>query len=123
MASTSTMELPLVSDETGLQEEGSAQTFTRTSARTRNKSQRFLELEETNRAFAAAKARAAESGVEQVEKSRTVKAGKGKGKRRVKKEEVYCICKNEGDGPMIECGGCNDWYVGPAASCLYTARS
>jgi hypothetical protein len=91
-----------------------AQGTTRTSARTRNKSQRFIELEETNRAFAAAKARAAAEGSTSFvpEKSRVVKTkSKGKARSKAKKEELYCICKDQGEGPMIECGGCNDWLV------------
>ena len=36
-------------------------------------------------------------------------AGKTKPKGRPKK--VYCVCKTADSGAMIECEGCNDWYV------------
>lgn len=97
----------------------------RTSGRNKVKSQRVIEMEDTARMVAAAKARQkaeAEalargeakpssivgSDASKAKASRT----KGKGKGKAKKEEVYCVCKkpsSDDDGPMIECAECNDW--------------
>ncbi|KAK4689624.1 hypothetical protein P7C73_g487, partial [Tremellales sp. Uapishka_1] len=70
----------------------------RTSSRTKTKSQRAIDLEETNRAFALAKSRA---------KAEEDKEKKRKGK---KAKQVYCLCKTSDPGPMIECGECNNWF-------------
>ncbi|KAK8854541.1 hypothetical protein IAR55_003280 [Kwoniella newhampshirensis] len=76
---------------------------TRTSGRARHKSQRALESEDTKRLIASA---SKEVAADSKPKSR---GAKGK-KKKKEEEEVYCICKQNTDGPMIECGECNDWF-------------
>jgi hypothetical protein len=99
----------------------------RLSSRPRVKSQRAIESEHVDRLLARAKHNARQQELQaQREGSASTatsdqlkktskgdgvgKAPKRKGKR-VKVDEVYCICKGDGeDGrPMIECGQCDDW--------------
>lgn len=97
----------------------------RTSGRNKVKSQRVIEMEDTARMVAAAKAKQkAEQEAEargdvkpsnktgsDVSKAKNSKT-KGKGKGKAKKVDLYCVCKkpsDEDDGPMIECAECNDW--------------
>ena len=96
----------------------------RTSGRNKVKSQRVIEMEDTARMVAAAKARqkaeaeaqargegkpSSFAGSGDAPKGKTIRTKrKGKGK----KQEVYCVCKkpsSDDDGPMIECAECNDW--------------
>jgi hypothetical protein len=72
-------------------------------SRTRVKSQRALESEQTNRLIARAK-QEEQKGAVVIPKKRVKKE---------KKVEIYCICKTPGDDgrPMIECGTCSDWCV------------
>lgn len=89
------------------------------SRRTRVKSQRALESEQTDRILARAKTqqRAGESSTAEASTSTSAavappapKRAKGKAKKQ-DGQTLYCICKTDGeDGrPMIECGICNDW--------------
>lgn len=95
------------------------------STRTRVKSQRALESEDSNRLLAQAKkaqldaesgegdVAIAESSTAAAKRTRPKKKavpGKGKSRKTKGEEEVWCICRtSEGDTPMIECGVCNDW--------------
>ncbi|WVF67639.1 hypothetical protein IAT40_002397 [Kwoniella sp. CBS 6097] len=81
---------------------------TRTTGRTRVKSQRVLEAEDTKR-FLKTQADASKE-TPASEHSNPASSSKTKGKGRKKEEETYCICKTDTDGPMIECGECNDWF-------------
>ncbi|WVR09371.1 hypothetical protein IAU60_006437 [Kwoniella sp. DSM 27419] len=58
--------------------------------RTRVKSQRVLEAEDTRRYL---------RGAREVVREPTPEP------------EVYCVCRTDSGGPMIECGECNDWWV------------
>lgn len=88
----------------------------RTSGRVKNKSQRALESEDTLKLVARARERArlaAEGGGPEQSASggkRRISKREAKGKR--EERESWCLCESsESSGPMIECGGCNDWYV------------
>ncbi|KAK6910949.1 hypothetical protein I203_104984 [Kwoniella mangroviensis CBS 8507] len=88
----------------------------RTTGRTRVKSQRVLEAEETKRylhkqAQAQSQAEEVVSALEKpASKSKSQAKGKKSKGKKVAEGQVYCICKTDNDGPMIECGECNDWY-------------
>ena len=97
-------------------------TTSRISSRARNKSQRALESEDTNRLLAKAKALAqasaesptgsGEASTSKTQNGRLKDKHTRKGKAKKKQDEVWCICKTSGGNePMIECGVCNDWYV------------
>nr|XP_019044990.1 hypothetical protein I302_06906 [Kwoniella bestiolae CBS 10118]OCF23920.1 hypothetical protein I302_06906 [Kwoniella bestiolae CBS 10118] len=86
---------------------------TRTTGRTRVKSQRVLEAEETKQyllkqAHAHTQAQGTASAEPPASKP-VSNTKKGKGKKKVE-DQVYCICKTDNEGPMIECGECNDWF-------------
>ncbi|WVQ80009.1 hypothetical protein IAT38_002110 [Cryptococcus sp. DSM 104549] len=83
-------------------------TTARSSGRVRTKSQRVLEHEDTKRLLASQEY-ASPSGSSARGTARLPSPKGGKGKVRKKKEEVYCVCKRDSDGPMIECSQCNDW--------------
>ncbi|WVQ95214.1 hypothetical protein IAU59_002308 [Kwoniella sp. CBS 9459] len=99
----------------GERSESPSTTTTRTTGRTRVKSQRVLEAEDTKRFLrnqAEASKEAATSDQKKPASSSSSSAkskAKGKGKKH-KEEETYCICKTNADGPMIECDQCNDWF-------------
>jgi len=82
----------------------------RTSSRARNKSQRQLESELTNRYF---KAKTAPGDTPEPIAIAVKREAKRSVKRKGKKDAVYCICRSDGNEgrPMIECGECNDWSV------------
>ncbi|WVQ68540.1 uncharacterized protein L199_006749 [Kwoniella botswanensis] len=86
----------------------------RTTGRTRVKSQRVLEAEETKRYLHKQAQSQAEEVVSALEKPASKSKSQAKGKKskgkKVAEGQVYCICKTDNDGPMIECGECNDWY-------------
>ena len=82
------------------------------STRTRIKSQRAIDSEFTDRLFAKPKDKPVASVPAVVEvKGKTKGKRAGPGKKKGKKDEVYCVCRSDGaDGrPMIECGVCTDW--------------
>lgn len=99
----------------------------RTSNRVKNKSQRAIESEDTQKLIARARERARLAAEGEAGSNRSgsvvtdgapIKSGpkkvsgkKGKpGKR--KEREYWCLCKStDGSGPMIECWECNDWFV------------
>ncbi|OCF38747.1 hypothetical protein I317_07477 [Kwoniella heveanensis CBS 569] len=87
----------------------SATTTTRTTGRTRVKSQRVLEAEDTKRFLKNQANASKEAHHVAVSNASTNTDMKAKGKGKKKEEETYCICKTNNDGPMIECGECNDW--------------
>ncbi|WVQ72688.1 hypothetical protein IAR50_002248 [Cryptococcus sp. DSM 104548] len=74
----------------------------RTSKRSRVKSQKVLEYEDTKRALQAAQATASAP-------SSSAPPAQPKVKRK-KQDDTYCLCKKDTDGPMIECDHCNDWF-------------
>ncbi|WWC90433.1 uncharacterized protein L201_005368 [Kwoniella dendrophila CBS 6074] len=84
----------------------------RTTGRTRVKSQRVLEAEDTKR-YLLKQAQAQVNPQHQETPGRSAKpttySKKGKGKKKVD-NEVYCVCKTDNEGSMIECGECNDWF-------------
>ncbi|WWC71289.1 uncharacterized protein I206_105242 [Kwoniella pini CBS 10737] len=82
---------------------------TRTTGRTRVKSQRVLEAEDTKRFLLKQTKLEAEPGSTSTKPKTYSKKGKGKGKKKAE-DEVYCICKTDNEGSMIECGECNDWF-------------
>ncbi|WWC63600.1 uncharacterized protein I303_106205 [Kwoniella dejecticola CBS 10117] len=106
-----------MSEETASHPEASTSTIpsdsplgTRTTGRTRVKSQRVLEAEDTKRFLSNQSKAAAEADVKVPAKAKTYgKKSKGKGKKK-SDDEVYCICKTNNEGSMIECGECNDWF-------------
>lgn len=89
------------------------------SARVRVKSQRAVEAETTQRLLAQArKAQVAASEIESASSKPSPARRKSVAKRtkvvKGRKDELFCVCRqptSEDDGPMIECGECNDWWV------------
>ncbi|ODN77740.1 hypothetical protein L202_04879 [Cryptococcus amylolentus CBS 6039] len=73
--------------------------------RSRVKSQKVLENEETRRALHAAQAAAAAYAP-----SSPAPPAQPRAKRQKKEADTYCLCKKDTEGPMIECDHCNDWY-------------
>ena len=82
------------------------------STRTRIKSQRAIDSEFTDRLFSKPKDKlvAIVPAVDEV-KGKTKGKRAGPGKKKGKKEDVYCLCRSNGsdERPMIECGACSDW--------------
>nr|KIR88842.1 hypothetical protein I308_00923 [Cryptococcus tetragattii IND107] len=81
----------------------------RTSSRSRQKSQRALEHEDTKR-YLEQQLLQQQQQLDSPAKHPKPRAKSKKTKHR--KHDSYCVCKQDKPGPMIECSVCDDWYVG-----------